>query len=187
MDHGMEHDCVVRAVRAEEWPRVKELRLAALRDPAAPVAFLETYEQAVAEPDSHWRARAAGNSHATRARQFVAVGPGDEWAGSVTVLVEEPGSQDIFSEEITRRQAHLVGVYVRPEHRGSGVTEALFEAALAWAWSLEGLERARLYVHERNPRAMAFYRRFGFVRGAGVARLPGDTPAEEYEMVLDKP
>ncbi|CAM5532777.1 hypothetical protein SALBM135S_00910 [Streptomyces alboniger] len=183
----MGHDYVIRAVRAEEWQQVKELRLAALRDPAAPVAFLETYEQAAAAPDAHWQDRAAGSSHATRARQFVAVGPGGDWAGSVTVLVEEPGSRDIFGGVIEQRQAHFVGVFVRPEHRGSGLTAALFDAAVAWAWSLEGLERVRLYVHERNPRAMAFYLRFGFVRGGGVVRVPGDPSAQEYEMVLKKP
>ena len=183
----MEHDYVIRAVRAEEWPLVKELRLAALRDPAAPVAFLETYEQAVAKPDSHWRARAAGRSHATRSRQFVAVAPGGDWAGSVTVLVEEPGAEDIFGGVIEQRQAHLVAVYVRPEHRGGGPTRGLFDAAVAWAWSLEGVERVRLYVHERNPRAMAFYLRYGFVRGGGAAQVPGDPSSQEYEMVLKKP
>ncbi|MBB1246684.1 hypothetical protein GL263_24485 [Streptomyces durbertensis] len=45
---GIDTDCAIRPVRPEEWPQVKELRLAALRDPAAPIAFLETYEEAAA-------------------------------------------------------------------------------------------------------------------------------------------
>lgn len=52
-------DYVVRAVRAEEWERAKEIRLAALRDPAAPIAFLETYEQALTKPDVFWQERSA--------------------------------------------------------------------------------------------------------------------------------
>src|SRR4051794_16762229 len=44
-------DYVIRAVRAGEWRLAKELRLAALQDPAAPVAFLETYEQALERSD----------------------------------------------------------------------------------------------------------------------------------------
>ncbi|WP_369218228.1 GNAT family N-acetyltransferase, partial [Streptomyces flavofungini] len=123
----MTDEYVVRAVRAEEWPQVKELRLAALRDPAAPVAFLETYETAAARPDSFWQERAAGSSHQTSARQFVVVGPDGDWAGSVTVLIEEPGAKDVFGGVIEQRQAHLVGVFVRPEHRGRGLTDALFE------------------------------------------------------------
>ncbi|MCF3125435.1 GNAT family N-acetyltransferase [Streptomyces arenae] len=182
----MEHEYVVRAVRAEEWPRVRELRLAALRDPAAPVAFLETYEDAAAKPDSYWQERAEGASRGLLARQFVAEGPHGDWAGSVTVLVEEAGADDVFGGVIEQRQAHVVGVFVRPEQRGTGVTESLFEAAVAWAWSLEGLERVRLYVHEGNPRAQAFYSRFGFVRSGAAVPVPGDPSAREYEMVLKR-
>src|SRR4051794_41079602 len=50
---------VVRVVRAEEWASVKALRLLALEDPAAPLAFLETYETAAERPDSFWQKRAA--------------------------------------------------------------------------------------------------------------------------------
>src|SRR5262245_32478995 len=39
-------DYVIRAIRPEDWPRVKQLRLDALRDPVAHLAFLETYEEA---------------------------------------------------------------------------------------------------------------------------------------------
>ena len=73
-----------------------------------------------------------------------------------------------------------------PEHRGVGATEALFEAAVAWAWSLAGLERVRLFVHEGNPRAQAFYRRFGFVPSGVVVPVPGDPFAREYEWVLTR-
>ncbi|MGW7595205.1 GNAT family N-acetyltransferase, partial [Streptomyces rubiginosohelvolus] len=48
-------DYVIRPVRADEWRSVKELRLAALQDPAAPVAFLETYEQGLKRSDEAWR------------------------------------------------------------------------------------------------------------------------------------
>ncbi|NEE12899.1 GNAT family N-acetyltransferase, partial [Streptomyces sp. SID7499] len=52
-------DYVMRTARADEWPQVRQLRLDALKDPAAPVAFLESYEEAVAKPDAFWRERAA--------------------------------------------------------------------------------------------------------------------------------
>ncbi len=66
----------------------------------------------------------------------------------------------------------MVGVYVRPEYRGgaAGVSRALFDVALEWAWGA-GVERARLFVHERNTRAEVFYRKAGFVE-SGVS-LPG--------------
>lgn len=58
----------VRSLRVDEWPLAKALRLEALRDPVAPIAFMETYESAVARPDSFWRERAEGAPKGRRGR-----------------------------------------------------------------------------------------------------------------------
>ena len=178
---------VIRSIRADEWAAVKELRLAALRDPVAHLAFLDTYEDASARPDAFWQERAAGAAEGrTERQQLVAVGADGEWGGSVTVLVEAAGERDPFGGVVERDQGHLVGVFVRPEHRGSGVTGALFDAALAWSWRI-GLERVRLFVHEKNTRAEAFYRKAGFVPTGATAPMPGDTGERELEFVLSRP
>ncbi|MEU9803644.1 GNAT family N-acetyltransferase [Streptomyces sp. NPDC051000] len=180
----------VRPVTAGEWEKVKELRLTALRDPAAPVAFLENLVDAEAQTDAFWQGRAAGASSGRAARQFVAEAPDGSWDGSVTVLVEEGGTVDFFGEVVEKAQGHLVGVFVRAGQRGTGLTDALFEAALEWAWSLEGpaLGRVRLFVHEENARAEAFYRRFGFVAsGRVVVGTPSNAEARELEYVLERP
>lgn len=184
----MEH--VIRPVRADEWRKAKELRLAGLADPAAPVAFLETTEQANAHPDSFWQDRTAGVTSGNGGRQFVAEGPDGTWAGSVVVLVEQAGNVDFFGVDIEAAQGHVVGVFVRPEFRGIGLTERLFESALEWAWSLEEprLERVRLYVHNQNGRAEGFYRKFGFARTGKTAPAPADQPdAYEVEMEFLRP
>ncbi|WP_030300934.1 GNAT family N-acetyltransferase [Streptomyces katrae] len=180
---------VMRAVRGDEWEKVKELRIAALRDPAAPVAFLETLAEAEARADEFWQDRAQGASHGRRARQFVAEAPDGRWVGSVTVLVEEGGTSDFFERVVEQTQGHVVGVFVRAEQRGTGVTDGLFAAALDWAWSLEGpaLERVRLFVHEDNERAGAFYRRIGFRASGEVVPVPADPGAKEFEYVLPRP
>ncbi|MCX4691985.1 GNAT family N-acetyltransferase [Streptomyces sp. NBC_01408] len=180
---------VIRPVRADEWEKVKELRIAALRDPAAPVAFLDTREAAEGRPDAFWQERTEGASQGRSVRQFIAEAPDGTWNGNVVVLVEEAGDTGIFDETIEAHQGHLVGVFVRAEHRGTGLTEALFEAALEWAWSLEGpaLERVRLFVHEDNARAAAFYRRFGFEASGFVVPLPTDPSAKELEYVFSRP
>src|SRR3954470_3028392 len=104
-----EEKYVVRAIRAEEWPAVKRLRLLALQDPVAHLAFLETYEDALAKPDSFWQDRAAGAAEgATAAQQFVVEGPDGEWVGSLTVLVEEAGTTDWAGIPVDRRQGHIV-------------------------------------------------------------------------------
>lgn len=184
-------DYVIRLVRAEEWQLVRELRLAALQDPVAPVAFLETYEQSLERSDDFWQERAAGASEAGAGgvRQFVAEAPDGSWAGTVTVLIERPEDEVRFGEGAVVHQAHVVGVFVRPEARGIGLAEELFRAGMDWAWSLGEplIERVRLYVHEDNPRAAALYRRIGFVPTGETVPMPGDPTAREVEYAVARP
>ncbi|MEV7284656.1 GNAT family N-acetyltransferase [Streptomyces sp. NPDC093252] len=178
---------LVRAIRADEWPAMKELRLAALLDPVAHLAFLETYEQALARPDSFWRGRAERSAEdADAGRQIIAQGPDGEWVGTVTVLIEEAGTTDWAGFPVDRRQGHVVGVFMRPEHRGCGLTELLFDEALGWAWR-QGVERVRLIVHEDNGRARALYRRLGFEPSGVTVPLAGDSGDAELEYVLERP
>ncbi|WP_133911856.1 GNAT family N-acetyltransferase [Streptomyces sp. NBC_00582] len=184
------NDFVVRGIRAEEWRQAKALRLEALKDSAASIAFLETYEDAAARPDSFWQERALGAGEAAGgARQFVAEADGREWVGSVTVLVEEAGSLDWAGMPVERRQGHVVAVYVRPEWRGGAVTRQLFEAGVEWAWEA-GLERVRLLVHQDNLRAQGAYRKVGFVPsgvkvpvGEGFGDFSGEV---ELEFVRER-
>ncbi|MFD8193463.1 GNAT family N-acetyltransferase [Streptomyces wuyuanensis] len=180
MDHN------IRAVRAGEWEKAREIRLAALRDPAAPIAFLETYEHAVDRPPEYWQDRTDTAASGVGFRQFIAEDPEGRWVGSVTVMVEGPADEVRFGEAAKVDQTHFVGVFVRPEARGIGVTEQLFRAAVEWSWALTEppVERVRLYVHEENGRAMAFYRRFGFVPSGDSVPVPSDPSAREFEYEL---
>ncbi|MEV8391359.1 MULTISPECIES: GNAT family N-acetyltransferase [unclassified Streptomyces] len=184
---------VIRAVRPDEWAKAKEIRLSALQDPAAPVAFLETYEQALEQPDSFWQERTANSlsRHGVRAGQFIAEAPDGTWSGTVTMLIEEAGGTDFLGATSARAQGHLVGVFVRPEQRGTGLLGALVDAALDWAWSLEEprLARVRLHVHEGNPRAQAAYRKLGFVPTGKSLPLEDNSsvaPGRELELAIDR-
>ena len=182
-------DYTIRPVRAAEWSRVKEIRLASLRDPAAPIAFLETYEQAAVLPDDFWQGRAAGAAEGRAVRQFVAEKEADgadaRWLGTVTVLVELPGVRSPFGDTPEVAQAHIVAVFVRPEARGSGLAEELVRAALEWSWALpeHRVERVRLYVHEENARAEAMYAKVGFKRTGASVALPA---GREVEMAVGR-
>ncbi|KOU55090.1 acetyltransferase [Streptomyces sp. MMG1533] len=177
---------VIRSVRVGEWPAVKALRLAALQDPVAHLAFLETYEEAAAKPDSYWKERTAGGAEgATGVQQIIAEGPDGRWVGTLTVLLEEPGTTDWAGFPVERKQGHLVGVFVRPEERGNGLTDVLFDAALEWAWG-RGAERVRLIVHEENGRAQRFYRKVGFVPSGTTVPLAARPGERELEFVLER-
>ena len=67
---------VIRSVRADEWRAAKELRLVALRDPVAQVAFLETYEEAVRGRTTSGRSGRRRGRGCDRAQQIIAEGPG---------------------------------------------------------------------------------------------------------------
>ncbi|MFF5639836.1 GNAT family N-acetyltransferase [Streptomyces sp. NPDC012825] len=184
-------DHLIRALRADEWEKAREIRLAALRDPIAHLAFLDTYEAAVERPDAFWRERAEDSSESGegKVRQFVAEGPDGTWAGTITLLVERPSDEVRFGEPAKVDQTHVVGVYVRPGARGTGVIDALFRAGVEWSWSSvePAVERVRLYVHEDNARAAAFYRRFGFTATGERVAVPGSGSAEEVEYELRRP
>ncbi|MEV5873991.1 GNAT family N-acetyltransferase [Streptomyces sp. NPDC052101] len=178
-------DYVIRAIRPEDWPRVKQLRLDALRDPVAHLAFLETYEEAAARVDAFWQDRAVGSGEGSMAaRQFIAEAPDGSWAGSVTVLIEEAGTKDWAGYPVEGRQGHVVGVFVRPEHRGNGLLKSLFDAGVAWARE-RGAQRVRLLVHEDNARARGAYIKAGFVPSGVVVPFIKDEAENELEFVLE--
>lgn len=166
----------IRAVRAEDWELLRELRLAGLADPVASVAFNETYQSAAAQNDEFWRRRAAQGVQGMLAETFIGEDTEDSgrWAGCVTVLDEG-------------ESAHVAGVYVRPVHRGTGLAEGLFRAAEEWACERPYVMRMLLHVHENNPRAEAFYRKVGYVRSGGFVSDPKAPVLREYEMVRELP
>ncbi|MGW7428915.1 GNAT family N-acetyltransferase [Streptomyces sp. NPDC054861] len=183
-------DYTIRAIRADEWEKTRAIRLDALRDPAAGIAFLDTYEAAVGRPESFWRERAEGSAEESGgARQFVAEAPDGSWAGTATVLVERPSDETRFGAPAKVDQTHVVGVYVRPEARGTGLTERLFQGCVEWSWGLSEpvVRRVRLYVHQDNARAAAFYRRFGFVATGERVPVPGDASTYECEYEIRRP
>lgn len=164
----------IRLRRPEEWELGKELRLTALKDPASNVAFVNTYETEAAFSEEVWRRRGTTPG-------FVAVDGAGGWVGTVTMLVE-------VGAEYPVAQTHLVGVYVRPESRGSGLVDALLGAAIDWSFELpEKIGRVRLWVHEGNPRAEAVYSRMGFRRTGDTELFPLDESQLEYEMELLRP
>ncbi len=90
--------------------------------------------------------------------------------GIVTMLAVENGQFVGFTQmTLERPQQHVAGVrpaelnriYVVAERQGKGVAQALMQQAIADA-KAAGADCLWLGVWEHNPKAMAFYRKYGF-------------------------
>ena len=152
----------VRRIRPDEGPLLKRVRLAALAD--TPSAFAKTHAEESAYPDHEWAERAAAwSAGADGATFFVEV------HGEVRGLVGGHRPDD----------AELVSMWVEPGARGTGAAEALVGAVVSWA---EG--PVELWVTHGNDRAIAFYRRMGFVETDEFKPLPSDPCKNELRMRL---
>jgi ribosomal protein S18 acetylase RimI-like enzyme len=159
----------IRRVRAEDWQRLRDLRIEMLRD--TPKAFLETVEHALRRSDRDWRARAERDAADRRSARFVAETPQGELIGAMGCYTDRPGRATLFA------------VYVTPAWRSKGVAEALLVPTAAWARDVLGGRDLYLLVHEENARARAFYRRLGFVETGGTTPYELDPRELEIEMV----
>lgn len=168
--HGhMRYD--VRRVRADEWPQYRELRLEALKD--SPLAFVEQYDDVVARPEQFWRDRVERSASGEASCTFVAV-VGSRFVGKASCFVETDVADHV--------SAHVVGVYVSPEMRGTGLAEPLLGATIRWAHEDARADRIRLFVMETNLRAIAFYQRLGFIPTGATMPYPPDPTRTEIEL-----
>ena len=149
---------LVRETAMDDWPALREIRLAALQD--APDAFASTHAREEVFDDAAWRARI------TRGGSFLAYVPeisASEPVGLVGGYETEPGT------------VGLISMWVRPQARGHGVGEALIAAVLDWAQAR--LARSvHLWVTETNKPARRLYERCGF-KPTGERQLLPSNPA----------
>ncbi len=171
-------ETIVRRVQPQEWQQVRALRLTALRDPDAAVAFLDSLDDAESRDDAFWQARTAGASSGDGAAQFIAL-RGETWVGTATGLTRVAGSIDHLDRPVSTARVDVVGVYVHPDARGARVIDQLLDAIAEWTRQL-GFSELTLDVHVENGRAQAAYRRCGFVESG--ARFTGPI-GPELEMV----
>jgi len=160
----------IRRTTPDDWREIRDLRLAALGD--TPHAFGETLDDGLGHDEGEWRSRGA-RGQAPHSVLLAAVDDETgEWVGTMGGYLDSPSTP------------MLVGVFVRPSHRGSGagVADALLDGVVDWARS-EG-SSLTLHVHEANPRAIAFYRKRGFEPTGVTVPYVLDRTAREVELRL---
>lgn len=85
-----------------------------------------------------------------------------------------------------RRISHYgdFGVSLLPEVQSQGVGRVLMEVFLAWAKSNPQIETVRLKVHAKNTRAIALYRKLGFVEEGREIRAMKLSPTEYDDVIM---
>jgi RimJ/RimL family protein N-acetyltransferase len=144
---------VIRRAEAADWELLRDVRLRALTED--PDAFLATHAQESRFADEQWQARAAQSNGAS----FVVEGPNGA-DGLVTGIVA------VDPETVV-----LVGMWVAPGLRGSGVAGELVSRVVDWARE-RGAARVCLSVEKHNQRAARLYEHCGFVETTDPPSLP---------------
>eukprot|EP01136_Pigoraptor_vietnamica_P044393 Opistho-1_new@21093 len=118
----------------------------------APDAFTTTAAERRAEPESWWVKRiGSADSLATSFGAW----RDKELIGTVAL--------EYSAKPKTRHAVLVLGMYVQPSQRGSGVGLALMKAAIAAASSRPEIQSLNLTLTEGNVPALRLYRSVGFV------------------------
>ena len=138
----------IRQVTAQEWRKVRDLRLRALREDQA--FFGAPYEHEAAQADSFWIERTASNARGETDVLFVAE-RGEAFVGLVVGVLDDADAGN----------AHLYAMWVAPEARGEGVGKGLERAVVDWARG-KRCNTMLLEVSSNNPRATKIYEQLGY-------------------------
>lgn len=133
----------VRATTEDDWLRLKDIRLAALRD--SPTAFATSYAATAARDESSWR------NHAREETQpnfwFALNGP--QVIGMIGAAAGKEG------------ECNLIAMWVHPDFRGTGAAGRLVDTVKTFAHA-HGFRRVILCVAPENLPAVRLYSRHGF-------------------------
>jgi ribosomal protein S18 acetylase RimI-like enzyme len=152
----------VRWLKESDWAALRTARLAALAE--APYAFSSTLAREQHFGEAVWRDR-------TRTGAVYAAWSAAAIVGMATGRPADDGAG-----------WELVGMWVSPDWRGSGVADRLVDAICEHA-RRAAAGRIRLWVTEVNQRARAMYARLGFAP-TGARQLVRPDEPDHWELEL---
>ena len=159
----------VALLQASDASRYRKLMLQAYE--LAADAFTSTAAERRAEPESFWIKRIADPSGLG-----VVFGAFENQELVGTVALE------FSAKPKTKHKTLVIGMYVSPETRGTGVGRALLEAAVVYARAKEGTLQLTLTVTEGNTQAISLYTAAGF-QSFGIEPMAIRTP-EGYKAKI---
>lgn len=136
--------CLIRRLTPADAEAWRKLRLAALQ--SAPEAFGQTFEYAQSQPFEQFERAVSGP------QPIFAAEIGGRLVGSAGFYVMD-------GPKVSHRGV-LWGMFVAPEHRKSGIGQALIEAVIGYARGR--VDQVHLTVVSDNAGAYRLYRRMGF-------------------------
>jgi GNAT superfamily N-acetyltransferase len=137
----------VRRIQPDDWPLLRDLRLASLRD--APEAFGQRLDEAATFDDRDWMSTARASARGYRRAWFIAWDENEQPVGVVQARRRLPDTCLLFS------------MWVAPSVRRQGAGRALVQAVDDWGRSW-GAARIVLWVLSTNEGAHRFYEQIDF-------------------------
>ena len=161
----------VRRLGPDDWEISRAVRLTALAE--APYAFMSTLAREQQFDEQVWRGRLSSPAAAT----FVAWVDGQP-AGTATGKIDDPDDEFTFPGSW-----QLVGMWVDPRARGTGVADRLIETVAGHARDQDATA-VTLWVTEVNARARVFYQRMGFTPTGARQPVREDEPDHWEEQMI---
>jgi ribosomal protein S18 acetylase RimI-like enzyme len=155
----------VEVLTEDEWPRLREVRLSALRD--YPSAFLASHEREAAYDERRWRREFSRG-------EWNLMLAGDQAIGLLGVT-REPA--------MASQECYLEFLWVAPGFRRSGIASMLLRTVLD-RLKESGVHTVWLYILNGNQEAMHLYEGFGFQRTHERQPLPHHPAGSEERMRL---
>jgi len=155
----------VEVLTENEWARLRDIRLSALRD--YPSAFLASHEREAAYGEQQWA------EEILRGEWNIMLA-GDKEVGLLGVTREKA---------MPSQECYLEYLWVAPGFRGGGVGSMLLRTVLQ-RLRHSGVHTVWLYILHGNHGAMRFYQRFGFQSTNERHLLPGHPAGSEEGMKL---
>lgn len=153
----------------DDWQKVKELRLDALRQDQQ--AFGISYEEDFNEPDTYWKEKLKKSTGNDAKEILVIAKENDKYVG---MLTSENASGDTW---------FIHAVYVKPDERRKGVAKKLLEQMLTLLHNQNDIQNIELKVNVEQEAAVNLYKSYGFTINSTAQQELGDGKIHEvYEM-----
>jgi ribosomal protein S18 acetylase RimI-like enzyme len=155
----------VEVLTENDWPRLRDIRLSALRDD--PLAFLATYEREADYDEARWR------QEFSRGEWNVMLASGQDVG--VVGATREP--------DMPPHECHLEFLWIAHGSRRAGVATTLLRTVLDHLRD-SGVRTVWLWILNGNDPALNLYQQFGFQSTNEVQALPDDPTRTEERMRL---